>query len=58
MGNTLPCCTDNDNAQATRLDKKNTSPQKQKTKTTKTTTPAPQNKTVLFTLFRKISSRS
>jgi hypothetical protein len=56
MGNTLPCCSDNDNAQNARLDKKKTSPQKQKTKATKTTTP--ENKNVLITLFRKISSRS
>lgn len=35
MGNTLPCCTDNDNAaQASRLNKKNTSPQVHKGKAT------------------------
>jgi len=58
MGNTLPCCGDNDNAQAPKLDKKKESPQKQKPKVTQTTAPTPENKTVLITLFRRRSSRS
>ena len=37
MGNTLPCCSDNENTQASRADKKNVPPKIQKNKASKPT---------------------
>ena len=58
MGNALPCCTDNDNSQTNKLNKKNASPQKQKNKVTKSTPTVAENKSVHLLVLRMISLKS